>query len=74
MRILWQKAPSLVRGTRRERVDSVLAIAAWFCMGAFVCSALAFYADPYLSANLSGTAPALIGGLVAAVIAMIKSA
>jgi hypothetical protein len=42
-------------------------------MGAFVCSVLAFYVDPYVSTNLSGTAPALAGGLVAAIVAMIKS-
>jgi hypothetical protein len=74
VRILFQMAPALAHGTRKERVECSLAIAAWFCMGAFISSVVAFYADSFLSADLSGSAPAIVGGALTAVFASIKSA
>ena len=74
MKILFAMAPRLVHGSRRQRVDCLVAIGAWFCMGAYLSSVFAFYADPYIAADLSGQTPALLGGLVAAIFAAMKIA
>ena len=72
MRILLVMAPKFFNGTTKERVNCLLAISAWFCMGAYLSSVLTFYADAYFAADLSGQTPAIVGGLVAAVFAAAK--
>ena len=61
-------------GTQRERIHCVLDVGTWFAMGAFIFSVVAHYADAYVPADLSGNAPALVGGLLTAVGAILKSA
>jgi hypothetical protein len=62
MRILWQMAPSLVHGGRRERVKALGAIGVRFALGAIIIATLVPYIDPYIKGDLSNGLTASIGG------------
>jgi hypothetical protein len=75
MRYILQMTPSLIHGDRRERVRAVGAIGLRFALGAYLVATVAHYIDPYLQVDLSGSLPALIGGILFAAIAgLLKTA
>lgn len=69
MRILWQMAPSLVHGGRRERVKALGAIGVRFALGAFIIATLVPFIEPYINRDLPNGLTAVVGGFIIAVIA-----
>ena len=74
MRILFHMAPAILHGSSKEKCAALFALAAWFCMGGFVSSALFYYLDPYVAADLSGGLPSAIAGTITAAVAAAKGA
>ena len=54
-------------------IRTVLNAAVTFAAGAFVTSTFMFYADPWFAADLSGNAPAILGGAVTSIMAIIRA-
>ena len=74
MRLFALLNPSLLDGSRKERAAAIYALAAWFCMGAFVCSVLAYYVDALTTASLSSPWIPILGGALTSLVALFKAA
>lgn len=67
MRIIYQMAPSLIHGSRKERVKALGAIGVRFALGAFLIATFLPYIEQHLlRSDLPNGLAALLGGAVIA--------
>ncbi len=74
MRIIFEMAPSLIHGPRKERVRALGAIGVRFALGAFVVATFLPLIEHHLIDLPNGVTAAIGGAIAAALATFIKSA